>query len=123
MGSLHLKGALIFDSNPLHAYTHPTRNSLSHLEVVYAPIHVDGDTYILEYLSTLKQKQKYHLVTSDRELSYQAKSVGISSISSSDFFTLLHDLSLEKESLRQEVKPLFESKKEIERLQKIFESL
>ncbi len=122
MGSLGLKGILIFDSNPSHARAYPTKSTLSHLEVAHAPINVEGDLYILEYLSIIKNPARYRLITSDRALSQAAKNLKVTSINSEDFYTLLFDLSLSKDAIRSELKPLFESKRELERLQKIFES-
>ncbi len=122
MGVLGLKGILIFDSNPNHARSYPTKKRVSHLEVAYSPIDMEADFYILEVLSLLKNPSSIRLVTSDRALSSAAKNLKIASIDSSDFFFLLKEASLKKDAINQELKPLFESKKELERLQKIFES-
>jgi hypothetical protein len=122
MGSHGLKGILIFDSNPEHARIYPTKSALDHLEVAHAPIHVEGDLYILEYLSTIKNPARYRLITSDRKLSELAKNLKVTSINSEDFFSLLLNLTQKNNAVRKESKPLSESKKELERLENIFEN-
>ena len=121
MGSFGLKGILIFDSNPNHARAYPTKSTLSHLEVAHAPINVEGDLYILEYLSIIKNPARYRLITSDRALSQAAKNLKVASINSEDFFEQLLDLCYQKNRHQKEKKPSSESKRELERLQKIFE--
>ncbi len=122
MGSFGMKGILIFDSNPGHARDYPTKSTLTHLEIAHSPINVEADLYILEYLSIIKNPARYRLVTSDRALLEAAKNLKVTSIHSEDFYTLLFDLSLKKDAIQNELKPLRDSKKELERLQKIFES-
>jgi len=102
MSFLGLKGILIFDSNPNHARNYPF--------------------YILEYLSLLKTPSRIRLVTSDRALAKEAKNLKIESIDSLDFFNLLKKAGTKKEAINKDLKPTSESKKELERLQKIFES-
>lgn len=121
MHSLHLKGVLIFDSNPNHARDYPTKSSLTALEIIHSPINLEGDLYILEYLSTLKNPTHIQLVTSDNALAFAAKSLKVTSLSSQEFFSLLSAQSTTKNTLRKELKPLFDSKKEMSRLQKLFE--
>ncbi len=122
MGVLGLKGILIFDSNPGHARDYPTKSSLAHLEIAHAPIHLEGDLYILEYLSIVKNPARYRLVTSDRALANAAKNLKIASIDSSDFYNLLKETTGKNASLQSEQKPQGETKREFERLLKIFES-
>ncbi len=121
MHSLHLKGVLIFDSNPGHARDYPTKSSLSALEIIHSPINLEGDLYILEYLTTLKNPSHIQLVTSDKALSLAAKALHVTSLSSTEFFSLLSSKSSTKNALRKELKPLFDSKKELDRIQKLFE--
>ena len=122
MTSLGLKGLLIFDSNPNHAHSYPTKSLLSSLEVIHSPIHTSADSYILEYLSTIKHRAHLQVVTSDNAIIRGAKALRVATLSSTEFFSLLSSLSLKKNTLKKELKPLFDSKKELERLQKIFES-
>ncbi len=118
-----LKGILIFDSNPNHARDYPTKSKLNQLEVAHAPYGVEGDLYILEYIRTVQNKNVARLITSDRELSRRAKELKIETIDSTDFLSLLMDLSSKKSSKLIEAKPTKESKRELERLEKIFEDL
>ncbi len=118
-----LKGILIFDSNPNHARDYPTKSKLNQLEVAHAPYGVEGDLYILEYLRTVQNKKVARLITSDRELSRRAKELKIETIDSTDFLSLLMDLSQKKSLKLIEAKPTKESKRELERLEKIFEDL
>ncbi|MBM3193491.1 MAG: hypothetical protein FJZ59_04575 [Chlamydiae bacterium] len=122
MSFLGLKGILIFDSNPNHARNYPTKKKLSQVEVAYSPIDMEADLYILEYLSLLKTPSRIRLVTSDRALAKEAKNLKIESIDSLDFFNLLKKAGTKKEAINKDLKPTSESKKELERLQKIFES-
>ena len=122
MGSFGLKGILIFDSNPNHARDYPTKSNLSHLEIAHAPIHLEGDLYILEYLSTLKNTNRYRLVTSDRALAHAAKNLKITSIDSKDFYSLLSELSDKQKTIKADRKPTADTKREFERLLHIFES-
>jgi len=122
MGSLGLKGILIFDSNPCHARNYPTKTTLAHLEVAHAPINIEGDLYILEYLSILKNKARYRLVTSDRALANAAKNQKITTIDSSDFYNLLKEATEKNTTSKSEQKPHADTKREFERLLKIFES-
>ncbi len=122
MGELGLKGILIFDSNPGHARDYPTKSHLTHLEIAHAPFNLEGDLYILEYLSNLKNKTHTRLITSDRELSAHAKNLQIKSIDSSEFYAQLNDLTQKQKTEKSDLKPRSDSKQEIERLQKIFES-
>lgn len=123
MSFLGLKGVLIFDSNPDHARNYPTKKKLSQIEVAYSPIDMEADLYILEYLSLLKTPSRIRLVTSDRALAKEAKNLKIESIDSLDFFNLLKKTGEKKDAISKELKPTADSKKELERLQKIFESM
>ncbi len=122
MGSFGFKGILIFDSNPNHARDYPTKSRLNHLEIAHAPINLEGDLYILEYLSALKNKPQVRLITSDRELSAHAKNLQIKTISCSEFYSHLTELAQKSEAIKNDLKPHRDSKQEIERLEKIFES-
>ena len=70
----------------------------SHIEILFAPIYLEGDLFILEYLSSLKYPDQIKLVSSDKMLTKEAKKIPVSSLSTEQFLQQLKKRALEKSS-------------------------
>lgn len=109
---LHLSGVLVFDGS----YRKGEESGLSYpspLIVAYTPKGQSADQYILEQIEGKKQ---VIVVTNDKGLTLQAKSLGAKVQSNEDFIRWL----TKKKTKQKEVEPK-DTKQNIERLLKIFE--
>lgn len=114
---LHLSFVLVFDAKTKDAPL-ALRSHYDSLEILYATGNKTADEAILEEIELLGISAQACVVTSDRGLSHQARMLGTSTMSLSEFVQFL----TKKQKKRSF--PLVESKdspKEIERLCKIFE--
>ncbi len=109
------RATIIFDGHVTDTHNFPSRASMEQLEIIFSPHGMDGDSYILEYLSTLKRADLYTLVTSDAELTRKARVLSVKSLSIKEF---INELPLHKKN--EESKPSREYAKEIERLERLF---
>jgi len=122
METLHMKGAMVFDSHSDHSNTYPIRSEHPHLEIIFSPTNLSADDYILEYLSTHQKVQNpITLVTSDNELAFRAKSFGASIMPVKAFLKFLHEKKLH--STHTEEKPSIENSQQVQRLLDIFEGM
>ncbi len=109
--------AIVFDSAE-QMREFPQCAILSHLEVIYAPKGQTADTYIIELVEQRKSPRTITVVTSDSGLAHQCRHIGTEILSIDDFIAFV----IKKNTKRSPVEPSYcESKKEIERLRKIFE--
>lgn len=119
MTTLGLRGAIVFDSHPAHSAPHPHRSEQGHLEVIISPTNIDADTFLLELLTTKKDIKNTTLVTSDNEVAFAAKPLGVSLLGVKDFLKLLHNKELH--SRKSNDKPNLECRFQLDRLLEIFE--
>lgn len=120
METLKLEGMVVFDSGKQNILQYGTHSTSQHLEIVFSPKNLPADDYILELLSYSLPRATTILVTSDKPLSNQAKTLKVKTLSIPDFLSLLTKKNIARES-KQETKPKSESTSQMERLQQIFE--
>jgi predicted RNA-binding protein with PIN domain len=99
----------------LDSFHHNYRN----LELIYTCRDESADTYIVKKLSLFSSLEKVTVVTSDRDLSFQAKCLGASILSIKNFLSLVQKQRAKKK-ISKEVE-IRESDIQMKRLLKIFE--
>lgn len=114
-----LKVTIVFDSHYVQGQNFPTRFDQNTIEIVYTSSKQTADGYILEALTWNKNNNTETVVTSDKELSTQAKALGAHVQSIPHFIkklirTAAYDL--------KEHKSMEESPHEFKRLLKAFET-
>ena len=117
---LHLHATLIFDSHQMHATSFPTKKELSALEIIFSPMGLTADEFILEQLTTAKRPETQTIVTSDRELRERAKHLGAKTKTIENFFEMLAKRQVKKTPQKNE-KIEKESSYHYKRLLKTFE--
>ncbi len=120
---LHLRGILVFDGAPA-SNDRAEREYKSPLTIVYTPKFESADSFILQYLETSETPSHWTVVTNDRFLASQARSLKAHTLSSEGFFHLLEkktEALRKKKSAVDGEKAFRESKQELERLLQIFE--
>lgn len=116
----NMHATFVFDSHYKYAGVFPSLSTLETVSIVFSPKNLSADCYILE-----KFKWKSHLftlVTSDRKLSLQARSLGAQTTSVENFIALLSK-RYKKKQADNEVPLVRESKANLQRLLQIFEKL
>ena len=116
----HLSATLIFDSGSTHTGPFPSTKSLKKLHITFSPHSISADEYILECIKIKKFSQNTTLVTSDRDLAKKGRSLGAKTMTIEGFLALVH-AKKKRNKKDKEDKQLFDSKKNIARLQHIFE--
>ena len=112
-----MRAVCIFDSSHEHSHPFPSRLvNFPNLEVIYSPLGVSADDYIIEYLET--NKGPTTLITNDRDLQRRAKQLKVSAQNVHPFLKRL----LKKSSKRREEKPLSDSSSNIARYIKEFDN-
>lgn len=113
----HIKGTLVFDGSHRReeesglSYRHP-------LEIAFAPKGQSADAYIIEKVEAEAHRRQIIVVTNDRGLSLQARSLGATVQKNDAFVQFLKKKSMKK---KKGGKVIVETEKNITRLLKIFE--
>ena len=115
-----LSATLIFDSGSTHTSPFPSTKSLKQLQITFSPHGISADEYILECLKIKKFSQNTTLVTSDKDLGKKGRSLGAKTMTVEGFLELVQAKKKRNKKYMDD-KQLFDSKKNIARLQLIFE--
>ncbi len=113
-----LYGEMIFDTPLHHQSSLPHTTEDPPLTISFAAEDLEADDLIVEKLYSYKKPEKIVVVTSDKELSRRVRDLEANVITSDSF---IKRLTRQKKRGVQEKKPFYQSSKEQERLQKIFE--
>ena len=115
--SFKMAGILVFDGRVRHG-EESGRSYPSPLEVVYTPNNQSADAYIIERIETSKNPRIITVVTNDRGIMANARSLGAKTIKNAEFIEWL--LSRKKKSAHPKPE-VADTKQNIERLVNIFE--
>ncbi len=113
--ALHLKGILIFDAK-VRLTEESGRAYQSPLEIIYTPKGQTADSYIEETIAFAKNPRQMIVVTNDRALIANVKSLGAQTLKNEEF---LKRLAAKKSQAPE--KEITDTKQNITRLLKIFE--
>lgn len=119
LSSLNIKVTLIFDG----FHTSQPSNGQQYfksLKVIFTQQGKTADEYILEYLNSIKYLKEYTVITADKNLSQQIKSMGSLTKTPNSFLKWLLHKETKKEKTPQK-KHIEETKENIEKLLLIFE--
>lgn len=116
---LNLNITIVFDSHLMQTNFFPTRFEQASLEIIYTPSGQTADSYILEALTWNKYNHAEIVITSDKRLATQIKSLGAKVQSIEYFIKWL----LKKDLLhqRKETKDFKEHPEDFKRLLEAFE--
>ena len=115
-----LSATLIFDSGSTHTSPFPSTKSLKQLQITFSPHGISADEYILECLKIKKSSQSITVVTSDKDLATKGRGLGAKTMTIEEFLELVQAKKKRNKKYKDD-KQLFDSKKNIARLQLIFE--
>ena len=117
--ALHLEGTIVFDGSHVRG----EQSGLSYkspLIIAYSFSGESADQYILEKIETFAKPSELTVVTNDKTLSSAARSLGAQTMNLKAFLSFLEKKHGKKEEI-QEMRPAKETKREFDRLLKIFE--
>jgi predicted RNA-binding protein with PIN domain len=120
---LHLQGTIVFDGS----HKRGEQSGLSYqspLIIAYSHSGETADQYILERLETASSPSEITVVTDDRSLASAARALKARTLSLKSFLAMLEKKYAQKQHKkedRHDSHPFQESKKDFERLLKIFE--
>ena len=119
-GKAKFQTTIVFDNkNKIHK-DFPTKKNFNNLNIIYSPSNLTADEYILEILSSKKNKKNIILITSDKALSAMAKQFGCKTQTTEEF---LKSDKLNKKIKNINNKPEKDNSYDIDRLCEIFEKL
>ncbi len=116
LSSRTFESSVIFDSDDSLAEIFPTRSEHPPIEVIYSPHGKTADCYILELVEIAKRPAEITVVSSDRALTAQAKSMGAQIMTVEAFLKMVE----RKKATHTEDDTPHISEKELARLEKIF---
>ena len=117
---LGLEGTIVFDGSQVRG----EQSGLSYkspLVIAYSFSGETADQYIIEKIETSSKPTELTVVTNDKTLSSTARGVGAQTMNLKAFLSFLEKKHGKKKGLQEERRPVTESKREIDRLLKIFE--
>lgn len=116
---LNLNITIVFDNHQAHSNFFPTRFDQDSLEIIYTPSGQSADSYILEALTWNKHNHTETVITSDKRLATQIKTLGAKVQSIEHFIKWL----LRKNLIQQHKKTedFQETSSDFKRLLEIFE--
>ncbi len=117
---LHFEGTVVFDG----AHQAGEQSGLSYkspLVIAYSHHGQSADQYILEKLESSKAASEITVVTNDKFLSSQARGYGAHTLTIQAFLAQLERKHSSKKKRTEEKEPLAVSRRELDRLIKIFE--
>jgi predicted RNA-binding protein with PIN domain len=117
MKKANLSGEMIFDMPIDHKISYPQTSENPPLIICYAPTNLEADDLIIEKIYAKKNPENITVITSDNGLKQRVKETGANISSGKTFLSFLEKKN-KKKSFYQ--KPIFESKSDFERLERIF---